>query len=96
MAESSLRNVRPRKGFFQWLEVAGLYSVAVLTEGWTAVTFAIALLVVCAIGIGASLLMTQASNRSALWNMFFGGVVAFGVLVGAVLIAWLLARAAFS
>lgn len=67
MAESSLRNVRARKGFFQWLEVAGLYSVAVLTEGWTAVTFAIALLVVCAIGIGASLLMTQASNRSALW-----------------------------
>ena len=43
----------------------------------------------------ASVVMAWASNRSALWNMAFGGVLALAVLVGALVIAFLLTRAAY-
>jgi hypothetical protein len=43
----------------------------------------------------ASVVMAWASSRSALWNMAFGGVLALAVLAGAVLIAFLLTRAAY-
>jgi ABC-type Mn2+/Zn2+ transport system permease subunit len=49
----------------------------------------------CVFGVLASVVMGWASNRSALWNMVFGGVLALAVLAGAVIIAFLLTRAAF-
>ena len=49
---------------------------------------------VCA--ILASLYMRWASNRSGLWAMIAGVVLAVAVLIGAVLIGWLLTRAFLS
>jgi hypothetical protein len=50
----------------------------------------------CAFGVLASVVVSWASNRSALWNMAFGAVLAFAALAGALIIAFLLTRAAFS
>jgi hypothetical protein len=50
------------------------------------------LIAACAFGVLASIVMTRASDRSAVWNMFFGGVLAVGVLLGALAIAYLLSR----
>ena len=50
---------------------------------------------VCALAVIASVIMTRGSNRSALSNMVFGAVAALFVLAGALLIAFLLTRAAF-
>lgn len=49
----------------------------------------------CVFGIIASVVMSWASTRSALWNMMFGGILAFGVLAGALIIALVLARTAY-
>jgi hypothetical protein len=56
------------------------------------------LLVMVAVGVLAALasvVMAWASNRSALWNMALGGVLALAVLAGALVIAFLLTRAAY-
>jgi hypothetical protein len=49
----------------------------------------------CVFGVIASMIMVWASNRSPLWNMLLGGVLARAVLGGALIIAFLLTRAAF-
>jgi hypothetical protein len=49
----------------------------------------------CLFGLIASAVMSWASNRSAVWNMVFGGVLALAVLAGALIIAILLTRAAY-
>ena len=49
----------------------------------------------CLFGLIASVVMTWASNRSPLWNMVFGGVLALAVLAGALVIAILLTRTAY-
>jgi hypothetical protein len=46
-------------------------------------------------GLCASAIMTWASSRSPLCNMVLGGVLAVGVLAGAIVIACSLARAAY-
>jgi hypothetical protein len=43
----------------------------------------------------ASCVMWRASNRSGLWSMAAGVVIGLAALVGAVIIAWLLTRAAY-
>jgi hypothetical protein len=43
----------------------------------------------------ASVVMSWASNRSALWNMVLGTVLAVAVLGGALMIAFLLTDAAY-
>jgi hypothetical protein len=48
-----------------------------------------------AIAAVASIVMSRASDRSALFNMVLGGVLAFAVLAGALIIAWLMTRAVF-
>lgn len=48
----------------------------------------------CAVAIAASIVMSWASNRSALWNMVVGGALAFGIFVAiAVLVAVIMRRA---
>ena len=47
------------------------------------------------IAIVASIVMTWASRRSAIWSMLLGGVLAVVALIGALIIALLLTRAAF-
>jgi ABC-type Mn2+/Zn2+ transport system permease subunit len=47
------------------------------------------------VGLAASVVMAWASNRSALFNMAFGGLLAVAVLAGGVLIAYLLTRVAY-
>jgi hypothetical protein len=42
----------------------------------------------------ASIVMSWASNRSSLWNMMLGGVLAVAVLAGALIIAYLFTRLA--
>jgi hypothetical protein len=49
----------------------------------------------CIAGMLASMVMVWSSNRSALFSMLVGGLLAVGVLVCALLIAWLLTRAAY-
>jgi hypothetical protein len=49
----------------------------------------------CLFGLIASVIMSWASDRSALWNMVIGGVLALAVLVSALGIAVLLTRAAY-
>ena len=53
------------------------------------------LLGVCACGVVASVVMVWASNRSALSSMIVGGVLAVVVLACALLIAYLITRAAY-
>ena len=48
-----------------------------------------------AVGIVASIVMSRASNQSALFNMVLGGVLAVAVLAGALIIAYLLTQAMF-
>jgi hypothetical protein len=59
----------------------------------------IALLMVLAaagtVAVFVSILMTRASNRSALWNLLLAGILAFAVLGGALLIALMLTRWVF-
>lgn len=59
------------------------------------VAILLALIAVVVAGLAASAVMTWASSRSAIWNMLFGGVLAVGVLAGALVIAYLLTRAAY-
>jgi hypothetical protein len=66
-----------------------------MTEGWTSATFLIVLAGACVAAVALSWVMSWASNRSALWNMLFGGFFVFVVFAGAVLLAYLLTRAAF-
>ncbi len=49
----------------------------------------------CLIGLLASVVIAWASNRSAAWNMAFGALCALVVAAAALLVAWLLTRAAF-
>jgi ABC-type Mn2+/Zn2+ transport system permease subunit len=49
----------------------------------------------CIAALIASMVMVWSSNRSALFSMAVGGVLALAVLACAVLIAFLLTRAAF-
>jgi ABC-type Mn2+/Zn2+ transport system permease subunit len=49
----------------------------------------------CIAGMLASVVMVWSSNRSALFSMLVGGLLAVGVLACALLIAWLLTRAAY-
>jgi hypothetical protein len=49
----------------------------------------------CGLAMMASVVMTWASHRSAVWSMLLGGVLALAVLAGAVIIALLLTRAAY-
>ena len=53
------------------------------------------LIAVCICGVLASAIMSWASNRSALFNMVFGGILAVGVLAAALIIAFLLTQAAY-
>jgi len=48
-----------------------------------------------AMAVAASIVMSRASNRSALWNMAFGAALAVAVLLGVVAVALLLAHVAF-
>jgi hypothetical protein len=66
-----------------------------LTEGWSVFTALLAAGLVWAGVLLASRVMSWASDRSPLWNMVFAGVVGVFVMGGAVLLAWLLAQAAF-
>ena len=50
---------------------------------------------VCICGAIASAIMSWASNRSALFNIVFGGILAAAVLAAAVIIAFLLTQAAY-
>ena len=59
------------------------------------VIIALVLIAVVVVGLAASAVMTWASDRSALWNMVFGGVLALAVMAGALVIAYLLTRAAY-
>ena len=59
------------------------------------VSVVLVLIAVVVVGLGASAVMSWASGRSALWNMAFGGVLAVAVLAGALVIAFLLTRAAY-
>jgi hypothetical protein len=45
------------------------------------------------IGVVASFVMSRAADRSALFNMVLGAILALAVLAGAVIIAWLMTRA---
>jgi hypothetical protein len=49
----------------------------------------------CVLGIAASVVMSWASNRSALWNMVFSGVLVFTVFAALALVVIVLTRAAF-
>ena len=49
----------------------------------------------CITGMLASMVMVWSSNRSALFSMLVGGLLAVGVLACALLIAWLLTRVAY-
>jgi hypothetical protein len=51
------------------------------------------ILAAAGLALGASAIMSWASNRSPLFNMAVGALLALGVLGGAILIALLLARA---
>jgi uncharacterized membrane protein YdbT with pleckstrin-like domain len=57
-----------------------------------------ALIVVLATALGllASVVMTRASNRSALWNMGFAVVVLVGVILLLYAVAWLITSLAMS
>ena len=46
-----------------------------------------------AIGVIASIVMARAANRSPLFNMVLGAILALAVLAGAILIAYLMTRA---
>ncbi len=59
------------------------------------VIIVLVLIAVVVVGLAASAVMTWASDRSALWNMVFGGVLALAVMAGALVIAYLLTRAAY-
>jgi len=59
------------------------------------VIIVLVLIAVVVVGLAASAVMTWASSRSALWNMVFGGVLALAVMAGALVIAYLLTRAAY-
>jgi ABC-type Mn2+/Zn2+ transport system permease subunit len=59
------------------------------------VTLLVIALATCVVGLAASVVMAWASNRSALFNLAFGGVLALAVLAGGVLIAYLLTRVAY-
>ena len=48
-----------------------------------------------AIGVIASIVMARAADRSALFNMVLGGILAIAVLAGALLIAYLMTRAVY-
>jgi hypothetical protein len=54
------------------------------------------LIAVAGCALLASIGMAWASNRSALWNMVLGGVLAFVVLAAAILIAWLMTSATYN
>lgn len=58
-------------------------------------TLALIIALACAFGFLASLVMSWAGDRSALWNMVFGGILAFAVLAGALVIAYFLTRRAY-
>jgi hypothetical protein len=47
----------------------------------------------CALAVGASVVMSRASDHSAMWNMILGGFLALAVLAGALLIAYFMTRA---
>lgn len=47
----------------------------------------------CAVIVGA--VMVWASSRSALWNMAFGTVLALAAIAAALIIAFLMTRAAY-
>ena len=49
----------------------------------------------CLFGVLTSIVLSWASNRSALWNMAFGGILALAVLAGALIIAIVLARTTY-
>jgi len=49
----------------------------------------------CTLGLVASLVIAWASNRSAAWNMMFGAACGLAILLAALLVAFLLTRAAF-
>ncbi len=55
----------------------------------------VAAVAACAFGVAASIVMARASNRSGLWNMLFGGVLALALMAGALMIAYLLTRAVY-
>ena len=50
------------------------------------------LAVAAAAALLASLIMTRASSRSALWNMGLGAILAVAVIICALAIAWWMAR----
>jgi hypothetical protein len=47
------------------------------------------------VAAAASVVFSWAGNRPAAWNMVLGGLLAVAVLGGAVIIAWLMTRAAW-
>lgn len=49
----------------------------------------------CIVGLIASMVMVWSSNRSAVFSMAVGGLLALAVLACALLIAFLLTRAAY-
>ena len=52
-------------------------------------------LAACGLAVLASVVMSWATRRSALWSMLIGALLAVAVLVGAVIIAFLMTRAAY-
>ena len=49
----------------------------------------------CALGVGASVVMTWASGRSALANMVFAGLLLIAVLLGALAIALVMTQSVY-
>jgi hypothetical protein len=49
----------------------------------------------CVVGIAASIVMSWASNRSALWNMMFSGALVFGIFVAIATLVIIVTRRAF-
>ena len=59
------------------------------------VTILVVIASAAVLGLLASVVMSWASNRSALFNMVLGAMLAVAVLAGALIIAYLMTRATY-
>ena len=57
--------------------------------------FVLVLAGACAVAIAASIVMSWASNRSALWNMVVSGALAFGIFAAIAMLVIVMTRRAF-
>jgi ABC-type Mn2+/Zn2+ transport system permease subunit len=73
----------------------GVFDTSDLSGNDVLLTLLVIAVAACVVGLAASVVMAWAGNRSALFNMAFGGFLASAVLAGGVLIAYCLTRAAY-